>query len=177
MKMTRRSLLMLLTGAIASGSVTPSYAAGNIVNVSLWDKGPNSMDMLGKGKMMGMGMGMGMGAGMMGGNMKMAMMGISIDKLDVPAGDVTFEAINDSTDIIHEMIVAPVPAGGKPLPYDKDEERVDEEAAGSLGEVSELEPGQKGALRITLKPGKYILYCNIPGHYVLGMWTLLNVTG
>ena len=28
-----------------------------------------------------------------------------------------------------------------------------------------------------LKPGLYILYCNIPGHYVLGMWTLMTVTG
>jgi uncharacterized cupredoxin-like copper-binding protein len=26
-----------------------------------------------------------------------------------------------------------------------------------------------------LKPGRYILYCNIPGHYALGMWTLLTV--
>jgi len=171
MKMTRRNLLMLFSGAIAASTVTPAVAAGNIVNVSLWDKGPNSMGMLGKGKMMGMGM------GMMAESMKMGMMGISIDVKQVPAGEVTFEVVNDSKDIVHEMIVAPVPAGGKPLPYDTDSERVDEEAAGSLGEVSELDPGQKGALRVELKPGKYILYCNIPGHYALGMWTLLNVTG
>jgi len=71
----------------------------------------------------------------------------------------------------------PSPASGKPLPYDTETERVKEELAGSLGEVSELDPGQKGALRIELKPGKYIIYCNIPGHYALGMWTTFNVTG
>ncbi len=169
MKITRRNLLVLLSGMFAARAPVPSFAAANVVNVSLWDKGPNSMDMLGKGKMMGL--------GMMAGDMKMAMMGISTDVKEVAAGDVTFEAVNVSKDIVHEMIVAPVPVGGKPLPYDTETERVKEELAGSLGEVSELEPGQKGALRVELKPGKYILYCNIPGHYALGMWTTINVTG
>ena len=27
-----------------------------------------------------------------------------------------------------------------------------------------------------LKPGRYMLYCNLPGHYMAGMWTLLEVT-
>jgi len=43
--------------------------------------------------------------------------------------------------------------------------------------VSELAPGKSGVLRIALKPGKYILYCNAPGHYALGMWTEITVTG
>ncbi len=169
MKITRRNLLVLLSGMVATSASTPSFAAANVVNVSLWDKGPNSMDMLGKGKMMGM--------GMMAGGMKMAMMGITTDVKKIPAGNVTFEATNDSKDIIHEMVLAPVPADGKPLPYDTETERVKEELAGNLGEVSELDPGQKGALRVEMKPGKYILYCNIPGHYALGMWTTINVTG
>jgi len=169
MKITRRNLLVLLSGMVAASASTPSFAAANVVNVSLWDKGLDSMDMPEKGKMMGL--------GMMAGNMNMAMMGISTDVKEVAAGDVTFEAANVSKDIVHEMIIAPVPAAGKPLPYDKETERVKEELAGSLGEVSELDPGQKGALRVELKPGKYIIYCNIPGHYALGMWTTINVTG
>jgi len=43
--------------------------------------------------------------------------------------------------------------------------------------VSELEPGQSGSLTIAMKPGKYILFCNIPGHYVMGMWAILEITG
>lgn len=61
------------------------------------------------------------------------------------------------------------------LPYNKAENKVIEDDAGHLGEVAELEPGQNGALTLTLKPGQYILYCNIPGHYALGMWTLFTV--
>jgi len=172
MKMTRRSLLALVTGAIASGALArPSFAADSVVNVSLWDKGDHSMDMLENGEIKGIGM------GMTGGNITMATMGITASPQKVPAGVVTFEVVNKSKNIFHNMVVSPVPADGKPLPYSKDEEKVDEEAARHLGEVSELEPGQKGVLTLNLKPGKYILYCNVAGHYVLGMWTLLDVTG
>jgi len=45
-----------------------------------------------------------------------------------------------------------------------------------LGEVSELDPGASGELGIDLAKGSYILYCNVPGHYMAGMWTILTVT-
>ena len=168
MTISRRNVLALFATAAAAGFTTPTFAAGHVVDVSLWDNGPNAMNMLGKGKMMGMGMGAKMG---------MAPMGIKTSTKTVPAGEVTFKVSNDSTSIIHEMVLAKVDDPGKPLPYDKDKERVDEDAAGDLGEVADLEPGKTGALTKTLTPGNYILYCNIPGHYALGMWTLLKVTG
>lgn len=43
-----------------------------------------------------------------------------------------------------------------------DQEKVDEAAAGHLGEVAELETGHSGVLTLTLKPGTRILYCDIP---------------
>ena len=149
--------LSVLVGAAASG-----LAAGTTVQVSLWDKGGN----------MAMPKGLGMG---MHGKMAMATMGIDATPNTVKAGEVTFKATNTSKGTVHEMVVAPVKVANKPLPYNKSEERVEEEAAGHLGEVSELEPGQSGALTITMKPGTYILYCNIPGHYMAGMWTLFTV--
>jgi uncharacterized cupredoxin-like copper-binding protein len=168
MIITRRAAVAGLVGSVAGLAINPAFAADTIVNVSLWDKGDSSMDMMGTAKPMGM--------AMMGANMSMVTMGITPDVTSVPAGEITFKATNDSTGIIHEMILAPVTDPAKPLPYDKDLERVDEEAAKSLGEVSELEPGSSGALTVTLKPGTYILYCNIPGHYMLGMWSLITVT-
>ncbi len=169
MTISRRNALALFATAIAANFTTPSFATGHIMNVSLWDKEPNVINMLGKGKMMGMGMGAG--------NMNMAPMGIKTSAATVPAGEITFKVVNDSTSTVHEMVLARVDDPNKPLPYDKDKERVDEAKAGDLGEVADLEPGQTGALTTTLKPGDYILYCNIPGHYALGMWTLLKVTG
>ncbi len=149
-------------------SATAAFAADTTIHVSLWDKGSDSMMMDDAHmKMMGK-MDMAM--------MPMAMMGVTLDMLTVPAGKVTFEATNDSKDIIHEMLVAPVPEGATELPYIADENRVDEEAANYVGEVSELDPGKSGALTVDLAAGNYIVFCNVPGHFVSGMWTLLTVT-
>ena len=73
-------------------------------------------------------------------------------------------------------IVCWIKDASETLPYLNTENRVDEEHGSHLGEVSELDPGQSGALTITLKPGMYALFCNIPQHYMDGMWTLLTVT-
>jgi uncharacterized cupredoxin-like copper-binding protein len=154
-------------GLVLALPVTAAYADATI-KVSLWDKGPDSLVMDDAHmKMMGM-MDMKMAS--------MGMMGIKLDKTSVPAGKVTFDVTNDSKDIIHEMMVSPVPEGKTELPYIADENRVDEEAAGHLGEVSELDPGKGGSLTVDLTPGNYIVYCNIPGHFVDGMWTMLAVT-
>lgn len=109
--------------------------------------------------------------------MFMPMMGITLDQAKVPSGDITFQVTNNSTDMIHEMVLAAVDDVSTQLPFIREEQRVDEDAAGDLGEVAALESGQSGALTLTLKPGTYILYCNIPGHYMARMWTLLTVTG
>jgi uncharacterized cupredoxin-like copper-binding protein len=74
------------------------------------------------------------------------------------------------------MIVVPVPSAGQPLPYVAAEDRIDEDAAGHLGEVSELDPGKSGSLTLDLTPGKYLVLCNIPHHFMAGMWKLLTVT-
>ena len=61
------------------------------------------------------------------------------------------------------------------LPFVANENRVDEEATHDLGEVSELDPGKSGSLTVDLKPGLYVLFCNVPGHFMAGMWTTLKV--
>jgi uncharacterized cupredoxin-like copper-binding protein len=147
---------------------TLSALADTSIKVSLWDRG-GMMDM---SKNMGMGMGMGMGMRV---NMKMAVMGIDVDKGTVPAGKVTFEVSNASKEIQHEMLVSPIATEDTVLPFVENENRVDEQKSGDLGEVSELDPGKSGALTLDLKPGLYILYCNIPAHYMMGMWTVLKV--
>src|SRR4051794_29820990 len=64
----------------------------------------------------------------------------------------------------------------KPLPYIENENRVDEDRAGDKGEVSKLDPGHSGSLTVPLKPGKYLLICNVPGHYEAGTWAEFTVT-
>ena len=150
------SLLSLAAGSPALADTT--------VKVTLWDK-PAIMNS-------GMEMNMGMG---MHGNMSMAGMGIDIDLAKVPAGKVTFDVLNASKDTIHEMIVSPINGPDVSLPYVANEGRVNEDASGDLGEVSELDPGRAGSLTIELKPGYYALFCNVPGHFTAGMWTMIQV--
>ncbi|NOX74918.1 MAG: hypothetical protein GXP03_15305 [Alphaproteobacteria bacterium] len=103
-------------------------------------------------------------------------MGIMVSTATIPAGEVTFQVVNTSADIEHEMVVAVLPDMSAGLPYVEDIARVDEEADGvNLGEVAELAPGASGSLTIRLEPGTYTLYCNISGHYASGMWIILTV--
>ena len=101
-------------------------------------------------------------------------MGISLSTHTVKSGEVTFSVVNTSTVMVHEMVVSALKDADTPLPYDKASNKVDEDAMGSLGEVADLEPGAKGTVTVDLKPGRYILYCNISGHYYSGMWTLIT---
>jgi uncharacterized cupredoxin-like copper-binding protein len=171
MKLSRRGLFGAFALALPVLAALPAVSAETTVHVSLWDNGPDAMD--GMGDMAPMGFAM-EGAAMA---VDKASMGVKVDVTTIPAGTVTFEATNESKDFVHEMLISPIMDDSTPLPYLADENRVDEDAAGHLGEVSELDPGAKGALTIDLKPGRYILFCNIPGHYVMGMWTLIDVTG
>ncbi len=158
--MKLRSALLALPLLIAAAG----YAtADGTIKVSLWDKG-GTMDMS-KPMMFGMGMH---------GNMHMAMMGIKVDHHAVPAGKVTFDVKNISAETIHEMLVAPIADENVTLPFNATENRVDEEAAKDLGEVSELDPGKSGSVTLELKPGKYVLYCNVAGHFMAGMWTTID---
>jgi len=165
MNLTRRELLGAAAALPVLGiAAAPALANGTTVDVSLWDKGGD------------MAMPTDLGYGM-GGDMSKATMGIAVSTDTVKAGEVAFQVTNASKDTIHEMIVAPLKQGEKMLPYNKDENEVNEDEAHDLGEVSELDPGAHGTLVIPMKPGKYILYCNVPGHFAAGMWTLFTVTG
>jgi len=150
---------------IGAAMISPSQAAGAVVNVSLWDKGAE------------MAMATDLGFPAAGKDMSKATMGIAVSVDTVRAGEITFEVLNSSKDAIHEVIITRLRDLTMLFPYNSSESRVDEDKmADILGEVSELEPGQTGALRLDLKPGKYLLFCNIPGHFMAGMWTIFTVS-
>ncbi|MFN6055370.1 MAG: hypothetical protein ACK47C_04930 [Paracoccaceae bacterium] len=142
-------------------------AAGTLVKVSLWDKGEASMD--------GMDMAP-MGMAMAGADMDMATMGITVDRSEVPAGEITFTVINESQEFYHSLSIAPVADTSKELPYLNDKMMVDEAAAGTVASGKELRPHATGSVTADLKPGTYILFCNVAQHYAMGMWTLVTVT-
>jgi uncharacterized cupredoxin-like copper-binding protein len=162
--MSKLHITGLSTFALCACLMAVSAQAEALVNVQLHDTGITTD--LSKS----MGLGMGMKA-----DMSKAIMSISINPKSVLHGTMKFNVVNKSSNVIHEMILSPVADEAKLLAYIEKENRVDEGNSIHLGEVSELDPGKSGTLIVDVKPGKYILYCNLPGHYMAGMWTMLEV--
>jgi len=103
-------------------------------------------------------------------------MEVDIDRNRAVAGPVSFAVTNKSpNELVHEMLVLKVDSDNPTLPFDEATGRIPEDKIHALGEVSELEPGEGGALTLNLKAGTYLLFCNKPGHFKSGMRTLFHV--
>jgi uncharacterized cupredoxin-like copper-binding protein len=92
----------------------------------------------------------------------------------VNAGDVVLRVDNTGPDA-HELIVVRAPRGR--LPMRSDGLTVNEEQL-LPREVGVLEPAEAGAVRnlhVRLKPGRYVLFCNMSGHFMGGMHKTLLV--
>jgi uncharacterized cupredoxin-like copper-binding protein len=85
----------------------------------------------------------------------------------LPAGDVVLSVDNQGPDD-HELIVAR--EGKKHAPFRADGVTIDEDAVED-SIAGALEPGEPGTrrLKVHLKPGRYVLFCNMSGHYLGGM--------
>jgi len=82
----------------------------------------------------------------------------------VPAGKVTFVAKN-AGDEEHEMVVVRTnKSAGSLLKGSEASE------AGAVDEIPEFKAGATKSLTVNLKPGHYVLLCNVPGHYKAGMF-------
>jgi uncharacterized cupredoxin-like copper-binding protein len=190
------ALFVVLITAVLAGAVTLSMAmvgvwrqqatsaaractvprlAGSVVDVTLIDMG-------GRGMMNGSAPGPMMGGNYPQGGYPQGMMRIFADRHAVPAGMVSLRVANVGART-HELVVLPLAAGHLPgtraLGLDR---KVSE--TGSLGEASAtcaagagegIAPGAAGWVTLNLRPGRYELVCNLPGHYAQGMYTELDV--
>ena len=75
---------------------------------------------------------------------------ITLASTNFKAGEITFEAKNDGK-IPHDLAIK-----------------------GTSDKTKLIPPGGSAELKATLKPGKYELYCTVPGHEAAGM--RLNIT-
>lgn len=103
-------------------------------------------------------------------------MTLTLDKANVPAGDVTFKVHNGAMVEEHEMVLVKLKSANDQIPVNAAKHRVDESKLKSLGEVSELKPGKDGQLKVKLAAGNYLLLCNIKGHFEAGMKANFTVT-
>lgn len=96
----------------------------------------------------------------------------------VKAGKTVIEAPNEGS-VEHELVVFKTNMDPTKLPTEAsggvDEEKLDE-VAEEAGEVADVEAGETKSGNFKLTPGKYVIFCNLPGHYAQGMYGTLTVT-
>lgn len=95
----------------------------------------------------------------------------------VAVGDVQFNAANQGV-LGHEVVVLKTDLATDALPRRPGIDRVDEDGSGEvIGEIedTELGVGQSATATMNLAAGRYILLCNLEGHYTAGMYSVLTV--
>ena len=94
------------------------------------------------------------------------------------AGPTTIEAPNEGK-AEHEMVLFKSNMNPAKLPTEANgevsEEKMDE-VAEEAGEIADVEAGDTKSEDFELTPGKYVMFCNLPGHYAAGMYGTLTVT-
>ena len=88
----------------------------------------------------------------------------------VRAGKVTLVARNVGQ-LDHNLVVLRTNLAPGKLPV----ARARATEIGRVGKTPVFSPGQTRRLTLTLKAGKYVLICNVPGHYKAGMFVGFRV--
>ncbi len=92
---------------------------------------------------------------------------IELDRANAPAGLVTFNFVNADT-MVHSIVLIRTDVPHDKIPADpKDASRPDR--AGAVRETGEIAAGQMKKMSVKLAPGSYVLVCNEPAHYIVGM--------
>ena len=94
------------------------------------------------------------------------------DRATVSAGRVVF-GIRNHASMVHELKVVKSDLDPDKLPIDAAAAKAKED--GKVGELLNISAGASRKLALELTPGKYLLICNIAGHYQLGMRVALEV--
>ena len=94
----------------------------------------------------------------------------------VPAGTVSFRILNQGP-TTHELNVVRTDRAPGKLPLQRDGLTVNEDAPDldHLGEAQGLDIDDRRTLVLRLAPGHYVMYCNLEGHYLGGMYAALTV--
>ena len=85
--------------------------------------------------------------------------------------------VHDKGPSTHELVIVrtDLPSDGLPIRPDGLLVNEDSPLLTSVDEVKEINVGQRAHLVLNLSPGRYVLFCNLEGHYLGGMHALLQV--
>jgi uncharacterized cupredoxin-like copper-binding protein len=93
---------------------------------------------------------------------------MQVDQSSVPAGPVTFQVFVKS-DKVHEINVLKTQLDPKSLPIGTEPGVVDEDAVGDkAGEIEDVPPDMPQADTFDMTSGRFVVFCNLAGHYANG---------
>lgn len=100
---------------------------------------------------------------------------IKVDPSSVPAGPVTFQ-VSVEGNLDHEMQVIKTQLDPKSLPEGMEPGVVDEAAVGDkAAEIEDILPGMPVQDTFQMASGRFVVFCNVPGHYAKGEVATLDV--
>ncbi|HEX2580776.1 MAG TPA: plastocyanin/azurin family copper-binding protein [Dongiaceae bacterium] len=147
-----RNIALVIGATLAIGGMAAAATKNTTVTVTLWDKSNGTMGMI-------------------------------LSANELKAGEVTFDVANTSATMqTHEFLVMPTRLTQEQLTTaefatEEDGTKLDEKKLGQVHELDEdLAPGKSGKLTLALKPGRYLVLCNQPGHFMAGMRQIITVT-
>lgn len=101
---------------------------------------------------------------------------MTLSRASVHAGPAVLRVSNRSTNMVHEFLIVPTDLDPSAFPMKEDESEVDEDKLKGVKELADLDPGATGEMRMMLRSGRYVMFCNQPGHFKAGMFAVLAVT-
>lgn len=101
---------------------------------------------------------------------------IAVSRHTVPAGTVVLHMTNDGPST-HEVNVDRTHYASAYIPRERDGLTADESAPGlrRIDSIEQLDLHHTDDLTVHLRPGRYVLWCNLEGHYLGGMHETIDV--
>lgn len=96
---------------------------------------------------------------------------ITLSQQSISRGPLSIAVRNDGTSV-HEIEVF----AGSETDLPVSNSIADTTGLTLVDEVEDILPGSTLTLDLDLEPGEYVVICNLPGHYEMGMVTKLTVT-
>jgi uncharacterized cupredoxin-like copper-binding protein len=93
---------------------------------------------------------------------------------EMAAGAISFHVSNEDGEVHEIEVFAGAEPGRLPEVVDSIADVTD---LTLIDEVEDIIPGSSASLVVDLEPGTYLVMCNLPNHFELGMWAFLEVTG
>ena len=99
---------------------------------------------------------------------------VQLSQPSIQNGTVTITVKNVGS-VNHTLEILKTNLAADKIPADPNNAAKADERGKVGGTTSELKPGESVDVKVDLSAGKYVVICNLPGHYLIGMRAALTV--